>query len=332
MARNLNDGSIAWDSPVKLKATSRTGVTIDGTMVFVGDIRGNVYAADVATGKLLWSASVNGFLESPIAAVDGTLLVSVNGYSTNDAKLVALSEATGKVSWVYDTGHPGYVTSPAAADGRAFIGVTSFGTTGSVPSLVSVDLKDGGAVWESKLSAPVTFATAPCIAGDQVIIEDTFGDVFAVDRISGARNWMFATNTKFAQGASLVIGDQVLVPTDTGSLIVLDATTGHQLFRSADAGGPLRYPAAVGTDRVIFTRGGPKPGIATFMTQTNRAALTDIPSPTTPDYGKMLGNFAIAALGLVLVSLLVFRPLARRMGPAFLTDDDLSPDPNEEDA
>jgi len=331
MARNLIDGSKAWDAPVQLKATSRTGVTLDGGTAFVGDIRGNVYAIDLGTGAIRWSVNVGGFLESPLAASDGTLLISVNGYATDNAKLVALDQTTGTVAWTYDTGHPGYLTSPAAADGRIFLGVTSFGTTGSVPSLVSVQppaLADRGqeakgiAAWESHLSAPVTFATAPSVAGGQVFVEDTFGDVFAVDRTSGNRNWMFATNTKFAQGGSLVVGEQVLVPTDNGTLIVLDASSGHQVFESADAGGPLRYPAPVGTDRVIFTRGGPKPGLATFITDPSGAALTDIASPTTASYGRIVGNFAIAAAGLVLLSLLVFRPLAKRMGPAFFIEGD----------
>ncbi len=333
MARSLVDGSKEWSASVPLKATSRTGVTVDGRTAFVGDIRGNVYAIDVVTGKIKWTVNVGGFLESPLAAASGQVLVSVNGYSTADAKLVALSETTGDVTWTYDTGHPGYITSPSSADGEVFIGVTSFGTTGSVPSLVSLDLANGTAAWESHLSAPVTFATAPMIAGDQVFGEDTFGDVFAVDRVTGHRNWIFATNTSFAQGGSVVIGGQVLVPTDVGTVIVLDASSGHQVFESEDAGGPLRYPALVGTDRVIFTRGGPHPGIATFIHDSGGAALTDIASPTTASYGRILGNFAIAAAGLVALLLLIFRPIAKRMGPAFLVEGDGVPrDDIEEDA
>ena len=322
MARSLVDGSKAWTAPVQLRATSRTGVTVDGGIAFAGDIRGNVYAIDIATGKIEWTVNVGGFLESPLAVASGQVLVSANGYSTADAKLVALNETTGKVTWTYDTGHPGYLTSPSSADGQVFIGVTSFGTTGSVPSLVSVDIATGTAAWESHLSAPVTFATAPMVAGDQVFGEDTFGDVFAVDRVTGHRNWMFATNTSFAQGGSVVIGSEVLVPTDVGTVIVLDSSSGHQVFESQDAGGPLRYPALVGTDRVIFTRGGPQPGIATFVHDSGGAALTDIASPTTASYGRILGNFAIAAAGLVALLLLIFRPIAKRMGPAFLVDGD----------
>ena len=133
---------------------------------------------------------------------------------------------------------------------------------------------------------------------------------------------MFATNTKFARGAAIAIGGQLLVPTEVGTIIVLDATSGHQVFESADAGGPLRYPAPVGTDRVIFTRGGPNPGLVTFVNDPSGAALTDIASPTTANYGKIVGDFAIAAAVLVLLSLLVSRPLAKRLGPAFFVEGD----------
>ncbi|MEA2557998.1 MAG: eukaryotic-like serine/threonine-protein kinase [Actinomycetota bacterium] len=322
MARNLADGSRAWDTQLQLKATSRTGVTIDASTAFVGDIRGNVYAIDASTGKVRWTRNVGGFLDSPLAAADGQVLVSVDAYSAESAKLVALDESTGKVDWVYDTTHPGYLTSPSIAEGRAFIGVTSGGTVGLVSSLVSVDLTNGTVEWESLLSAPVTFATAPPISGDRVFIEDTSGDVFAFDRASGDRAWLFATNKSFVHGAPLVVGEQILIPNSGATLIVLDAASGHQVFTSADVGGPLRYPAPVGTDRVIFIRGGSEPGIVTFITDPNGAALTDVPSPTTADYGKILSNFAVAALGLTLLSLLVFRPVARRMGPAFFVEGD----------
>jgi hypothetical protein len=137
---------------------------------------------------------------------------------------------------------------------------------------------------------------------------------------------MFATNKSFVHGAALVVGDQVLIPNSGSTLIVLDAGSGHQVFELAGVGGPLRYPAPAGTDRVIFIRGGSEPGIVTFTADPKGAALTDIPSPTTADYGKILGNFAIAAVGLMLLSLLVFRPVARRMGPAFFVEGDDAPE------
>ena len=194
-------------------------------------------------------------------------------------------------------------------------------------SLVSVDLANGPRVhlaqWGSPLFAPVTFATAPVIAGDRVIIEDSSGNVYAVNRstTTGNADWTFATNLTFARGAPVVIGGQVLVPTDNGILLALDVVSGHEVFQSAYAGGQLHYPAPVGTDRVIFTRGGPRPGLVTFINDPNGAALTDIVSPTAANYGKILGDFAIAAAAILLLALLLFRPMARRMGPAFFIED-----------
>jgi outer membrane protein assembly factor BamB len=116
MARSLVDGSKEWDAPVQLKATSRTGVTLDGTVAFVGDIRGNVYAIDTTDGSLRWTVNVGGFLESPIALTEGHLVVSVDAYANGStARVVSLSEDTGDVDWHYDSGHPGYLTAPAIA-------------------------------------------------------------------------------------------------------------------------------------------------------------------------------------------------------------------------
>jgi outer membrane protein assembly factor BamB len=323
MARSLVDGSKEWDAPVQLKATSRTGVTIDGAVAFVGDIRGNVYAIDTTDGTVRWTVNVGGFLESAIALADGHLIVSVDAYANGStARVVSLAEGTGEVDWHYDSGHSGYLTAPAIADGQAFFGLTSLGAVASVPSLVALELQGGSVAWESHLTTAVTPATSPTVAGSHVFLEDASGNVVAVEGSTGHLDWTFALNSLSAQGATIVIGNQVLVPTDRGTIVVIDATSGHQIFVSADAGGPLHFPAPVGTDRVLFTRGGPSPGLAIFSHDPNAGALTDIVSPTTPSYGRILGNFAIAAVVICAALLLLFRPLAKRMGPAFLVDED----------
>jgi outer membrane protein assembly factor BamB len=323
MARSLVDGSKEWDAPVQLKATSRTGVTIDGSTGFVGDIRGNVYAIDLTDGTLRWTVNVGGFLESPIALADGHLVVSVDAYATGTtARVVSLSEDTGDVDWHYDSGHAGYLTAPTLADGRAFFGLTSLGAVASVPSLVALDLKGGSLIWESHLTTAVTPATSPTVAGSRVFLEDASGNVVAVERSTGHLDWTFALNSLSSQGATIVIGGQVLVPTDHGTIVVIDATSGHEVFVSADAGGPLHFPAPVGTDRVLFTRGGPSPGLTILSNDPSAGALTDVVSPTTPNYGRIIGNFAIAAALICACLLGLFLPLARRMGPAFLVDED----------
>ena len=62
-AIDLDTQEPVWDAPVQLDAVSRTGVTVDGDTAYLGDNTGTVYAIDVATGAIRWTADAGGFLD-----------------------------------------------------------------------------------------------------------------------------------------------------------------------------------------------------------------------------------------------------------------------------
>ena len=325
-AITADTGTPLW-KPLALKAVSRTGVTVDGSTAFVGDIRGNVYAIDAATGKLNWSVKLDGYIETSLAAAGGKIFVAVQGSRTTNGKLYALDEATGKVAWTYDVGHPALLTTPSVAGTRLVIGVTEVGATGTFTSLQAVDAGAGSLLWRSRLTSPLTYATAPVISGTGAFVLDSSGEVYRMDLSSGARSWDFALNTSSLYGGPVVSGGVVAAPASAGRMAAIDAASGKLLWQAADTGGPLRFGAVAG-DLLLFTRGGPEPGLVAFRSDPSAGPLTSISSPTTPRYGAIILNWAIVALPLGLILVLGLRPLAAKMGPAFVTDDEADPRPD----
>ena len=55
----------------QLDAVSRTGVTVDGDMAYVGVNGGTVTAVDLAKGKVRWTAELGRPVATPLAAADG---------------------------------------------------------------------------------------------------------------------------------------------------------------------------------------------------------------------------------------------------------------------
>src|ERR671924_460822 len=69
VAIGLEDQAEVWRVP--LGAESRSGVTVDGQVAYVGDQDGTLYAVDVADGTVRWTSEMPGRIDISIAASDG---------------------------------------------------------------------------------------------------------------------------------------------------------------------------------------------------------------------------------------------------------------------
>ena len=97
VAISLADQSEVWRTP--LGATSRSGVTIDGTNAFVGDQDGSVYAVSLETGAISWSEQMGGRVDSAVAVSDGQVVAIARNTDTAQVVVAAFDEATGERSW-----------------------------------------------------------------------------------------------------------------------------------------------------------------------------------------------------------------------------------------
>src|SRR5437899_5005753 len=114
-----------WHRP--LRSVSRTGVTIDGDLVLVGDREAHLYAFDLATGSpASWSpvSLGGGAIEAPPTSADGQAYVVTENETTGAVRVVAVKESNGAQPWDYTPRlSAGTGSAVTVEDGRASFGM-----------------------------------------------------------------------------------------------------------------------------------------------------------------------------------------------------------------
>ena len=302
---------------VALDAVSRTGVTVDGELAFVGGNGGVVTAVDLTAGTVEWTTTLDAPLLTSIASADGQVFVSLQGDGDSSPVVVSLDSASGEERWRHEPTAASAVVSAASSDGeRVFAIFTGMAET----SVVAIDPADGSELWSARVNAAFDVITPPLVTSAAVMVVDPVGHVRAFDPVSGDRRWDFALNSTTIGSVPAVVGDFLLAPTFDGELGAIATETGELVWRSPADGSPIRALAVAG-DRLIAVRARGLNGIEAYEHDPG-AMLVSEASPTTLAIGSMLGAMALAIAAVVVVVGLLGRLLGRRMGPAVIGDVD----------
>jgi outer membrane protein assembly factor BamB len=327
-AVDLGSGEPAWDSPVELEDAVQTPVAVDVDTAYVGDVSGRVTAVDLPSGDVRWTVE----LDTPIVgavSVDGDrAIVATLGAQGTPGLVVALDVSSGEEVWRSDgeTVLGNLVSAPVVSEGRILV---------LEPGVVVALDGDGGLLWRTEIVNPRTTpfiargvaAPAPVSADGRVFAVDVTGRVYALDAETGAEIWDHALNDPSPVSPPLLTEEQVLVPTDSGTLHAIDRRTGHLVFRSEPEGTLLRGLADAG-EVIVAVTGLDDAGLVAYEADTG-GTLLDEPSPTTLDPGRMLAGFALGALSVGIVAVAVTRPLQRRLGPALVPQEDRTEEDRE---
>ncbi|MEW6059319.1 MAG: PQQ-binding-like beta-propeller repeat protein [Actinomycetota bacterium] len=294
-----------WRAP--LGARSSSGVSIDGTQVFVGDDRGRVHAVDLRKGTPLWTAKTSGEILTPPAVSDGRVYVVSHDTDARQSELAAFDESTGRKSW------PAYSAPVAGAAGCGAAAADGGVVAGFTDRYVRKLSADGGVLrWEELALSFFSPANMPALGGGDVYIADVSGGLYRLDGETGSRVWDYQFNHLVVRSSPVVSGSAVLLGLDDGRMVAVDARSGELVWQGRPGDG-LIGAVALSQEVVVAVKGGRQPGLVAFVHDPG-GTLTHIPSPTVIDAGALLGNFAVA-LAIVLVALLVsFRFLAPRWG------------------
>jgi eukaryotic-like serine/threonine-protein kinase len=307
VAISLADQSEVWRTP--LGATSRSGVTIDGTNAFVGDQDGSVYAVSLETGAISWSEQMGGRVDSAVAVSDGQVIAIARNTDTAQVVVDAFDEATGERSWpalaIQANSTAG--TAPSAGGGSLFIGSGD-------RRVRALDAADGTERWAALALSLFSPATALAFDDQSVFAADIAGGLYRLDAADGGRAWSYHLNEVVLRSSPVVSGDSVLLGLGDGRLIAIDVASGHLVWES-DASPGLVGTIALASDAVIAVKGGREAGLIAFE-HDPEGALIDVPSPTQLDTGTTLTRWALAA---VIVFVVAFVPglwAKRRFGVA----------------
>jgi outer membrane protein assembly factor BamB len=326
-AVDLRTGEPVWDAPVQLEDVVRTPVAADETAAYVGDVGGRVTAVELSSGDLRWTAELDASIAGAVTLEGDRAYVATLGEQQTPGVVVALDTSTGDEVWRSgDEAVLGnLVSAPVLADGRILALEPGF--------VVALDATDGRLLWRTEVINPRTtpFAPqgvaslAPVSADGRVFAVDVTGRVYAFDAETGAALWDYAIDDPSGLSPPVLTDDHVLMPTNSGVLYAVDRRTGHLAFRIDSGGSFLRGLADAGGLLVAVT--GIEDARIVAFSHDPDGSLTDEPSPTTVDVGKLLAGFALGALPAGIVALALARPLQRRLGLAPGPEDELEEGP-----
>jgi len=145
----------AWSFRVTTKPDGGVGalamspVVVDG-VVYIQDLQANVYALDLATGKLRWEYQVNTQVPGG-PGPDGVAVADGKVYGAGPDSAFALSAATGKPIWVdrslLDGGQGAFDIQPQAVGGRVYL-ASSVATGAGGGVLLALDAATGKVIWQ----------------------------------------------------------------------------------------------------------------------------------------------------------------------------------------
>jgi len=219
-------GQAAW----RINADSRlaAGVGADGTLLAVGNAKGEVFAFD-PDGKPLWKGRVTSEVLSPPVVAEGVVIVW-----SGDGRLYALSSADGKTKWVFQRTNPPLIVRNTAGGVVARGGLFT-GTAGG--KLLAIDVATGNVAWEGNVATPkgateleriADITSLPVVDDRQACAVAYQGRIACFDLLRGTLIW----SRDFSSLGGLVAdGRHLYVTDDRGAVHALDKTTGSSVWK-----------------------------------------------------------------------------------------------------
>jgi outer membrane protein assembly factor BamB len=276
-----------------LGAASVSGVSVDGSLAFVGDTQGVLYAVDVAKGTQEWTFKGTGRIEAPPAIADGVVYVGSRELQQGNATVRALDESTGTQKWMFAQQQLASGSAITVSDGRAIAGFTD-------RLARAFDAATGSGEWTALMTNALSPRGAPAVATGAVYLADLAGTVERVSADSGSRMWSYRFNAVRSLpipyldfwSSPVLTGSSVLIGLGDGRLGALSTATGH-LEWEGDTGPGALGGIALGNDIVVVAKQGVSGGLIGFRHDPS-GTLLDESSPTQLDAGQLLGRFAVA--------------------------------------
>ena len=178
IAMRESDGRTVWRFPV----ASESSPLVVGGLVIFGSWDHKVYALNVRTGKLVWSAKTGGEINSSPAYADGTIYIG-----DNSGTLTALHVRTGALRWKarsfsrFGSGREYFYATPTVAYGRVF----ASNTDGTV---YAYGAGTGNLLWARHVGTYVY--TAPAVWNQKLYVGTYDGKFYALDAVTGDTRWV----------------------------------------------------------------------------------------------------------------------------------------------
>jgi outer membrane protein assembly factor BamB len=227
--------------PLTIKWQVKTGESVPGSaaivggVVYVGSLDKNLYAIDLATGRVKWK-SLLGPIKAPVGVKGAAVYVG-----DEDGKFYCVDAATGQKRWAFET--DGEITSGANFAGDTLL----FGSHDQTLYCLGLDGKER---WRFKTDGPVY--GSPAVVGDRTFVAGCDSALHVLDVNTGKE----VANVDLggqSGAAAAVRGEQLYVGTMTNQVLGIDWKKAQTLwtFEAARHKQPFFASAAVTDDLVV---------------------------------------------------------------------------------
>ena len=278
-------GEGLWQNP---EARGFSSPAVFDDSVFVGSSNGTVYRMNATDGRVEWSTRLlgetgfSGITSSPKIVFD-SLYIGTFNESGGPGEIVSLWVSNGTVGWRTETGSV-HFSSPAYADGTLYVGVAGrYNTTSQITfeppfGLLALDAATGEERWFFETSGSVS--ASPAVAGSTVVLAAKDGQVYAIDRHTGAQTW--AADVQAGVSSPAVDGDWVFVGGGSfggqGRVTALDLATGDVRWTFAP-NGPVQSSLTSSAGKVLFSTNTANGSVYALDAATGDLVWRFTPSP-----------------------------------------------------
>ncbi len=237
--------TLVWQYDISAATGPGSPLLVD-SIVFVGNLRGELYALNLRTGKRIGWVSLGASIEGTPAIERDLAIVPLAG---SHESLVAFDLVQGTVRWRASLGD--IHTSPLVMDARVFVGNTQ-GT------LFAVDKLTGVVLWRFELPRNIALKgirSSPAGWLQHVVFGADDGAVYDLDPGTGILHWRYEVDGAI-QAAPSIADSTAFVGTLRGTVYAIRLADGSLRWRR-DAGSSVYAPPLIHSGLCIFgTTGG----------------------------------------------------------------------------
>jgi outer membrane protein assembly factor BamB len=229
-----------WQFDVTAGIGNGSPLLVD-SMVLIGNLRGELFAADSRTGKRIgWIKLGEAIQGSPV--VNGR--IAYVAVSNSIESVVAFDLRNGKTLWKHRYGD--IEVSPLLMHGKLYVGNTR-------GDFFCIEPGNGTMIWKYQIPENTVhdgFHSSPAGEGSNVVIGGEDGMVYCFDAEKGTERWRVKTGASVFATPSIA-DSVVFVGNIAGTMFALDLRSGRTLWRY-ETHSPIYGNAAIADAAVFF--------------------------------------------------------------------------------
>ena len=229
IAADAATGQVLWESPRGGEMWSSPAV--DDQCLYGGTIRGELFALWASNGSLRWNLTLpeSYTVYSTPCAVNGSVYVGMASYNELHGELLSLDPSSGAVKWRF-SGSEGDYSSAAAAAGAVFAHVWNKTANGSfLVALPATDPDGDGVIAPQELlwrfqTMDFEGGSSPLVTDNLVVVGSSDGNLYALDRGTGAQVWNASVGGKIV-GSAALFEKRIYIGSMSGRLVCLGSAS-----------------------------------------------------------------------------------------------------------